>query len=491
MKCKPFKIATIILLFSNTILAQKVDKKYSEKFYTNNDVEIAINASNADINVTTWNKNEVEVNAYIEIEGLKKEEVEKYFKNWNFEALGNKKTVKINATSNNLNFLGKDNFVLFNNFNQSNIYPQILKLNENINDEVIIIPDAKDFEFKLDDIIIPEIEFDELVMPDLEKLDFDFDKYDEDGDKYFFQWKNGAKNITIKSKEEWEKFKKTKEYKKYKKQKEKRKKELKKRLKELKKKKIDKEELKKALETAKIELKKIDKEKIRRDIAKAQEVLKNTRFNYSFSNENDFIINDKKVKITKRLEVKVPKNATFKLNTRHCKVKLPKTKAEGKVSYGSFNADELNGGNLKITSSPVTIQSLNACTLFLNNVQNANVTYIANTELNSNSTDVTINEIQKNVTLSNSFGKVLVHKINPNFQNFIVKLSQSDAIINFDKLKEILEFETKNGYLSNFRNTTIKHKQNETILNGNFTVSSKNKENTIKINGKFSKLKMQ
>ncbi len=66
------------------------------------------------------------------------------------------------------------------------------------------------------------------------------------------------------------------------------------------------------------------------------------------SDSDDFTINGKKVKIKKRLEIKVPKGATFDLNTRHCKVKLPNTVASGKVKYGTFNANNLNGGELTI-----------------------------------------------------------------------------------------------------------------------------------------------
>jgi hypothetical protein len=57
--------------------AQKFEKKYTENFSTNKDVEIAIDAAYTDINVISWNKNEVQVNAVIEIEGITKKEAEK------------------------------------------------------------------------------------------------------------------------------------------------------------------------------------------------------------------------------------------------------------------------------------------------------------------------------------------------------------------------------------------------------------------------------
>ena len=82
MKLKLYKnlILGIAICFSGNIFSQKFDKKFTENFTVNKNVEVAINASNTDINVTTWNKNQVLVEAYIEIEGLSKKEAEKYLK---------------------------------------------------------------------------------------------------------------------------------------------------------------------------------------------------------------------------------------------------------------------------------------------------------------------------------------------------------------------------------------------------------------------------
>jgi hypothetical protein len=81
MKHKSYKnIITIFALCSlGALFGQKFDEKFTENFKVNKDVKVSISASNTKINVTTWNKNEVEIVAYIEIEGLSKEEAKKYF----------------------------------------------------------------------------------------------------------------------------------------------------------------------------------------------------------------------------------------------------------------------------------------------------------------------------------------------------------------------------------------------------------------------------
>ena len=105
-KSYKYVITFLTICCIGTTFAQKFEKKFSENFKTNKDVKIYINASHTDINVTSWNKNEVQVNAIIEVEGVDKEVAEKYFKNWEFDALGNKRKVEIKSRDSN-NFIVK------------------------------------------------------------------------------------------------------------------------------------------------------------------------------------------------------------------------------------------------------------------------------------------------------------------------------------------------------------------------------------------------
>ncbi|WP_299136093.1 hypothetical protein [uncultured Tenacibaculum sp.] len=481
MTLKPFKISVFLLLITSSLLAQKVEKKFNEKFYTNKDVEIDINASNAEIEVTTWNKNEVAVEATIEIEGIDKKEAEKYLKRWNFEALGNKSTVKIKANSNSFHSIGNDNIFFYNSSGNTN-FPKgtVYNLSNNKDHNLFVLPEIEleDFNIDIDD-----------AMKGLENIEFDFDKYSKDGDTYFFQWKDGVNNVTIKSKKEWEKFKKTKEYKKFKKQQEKRKKTLKKRSKALKKKRLEKRE---ALAKARKELRKINRVEVKKALELARKQLKNTQLSYSYitnSKGNDLMINGKKVKIVKKIKVKVPKNATFNLNTRHCKVKLPKTKVNGKVSYGNFKADALNGGKLNISFSPVKINSLNTSTLFLNNVTDAKIASVTNTVVNSKSSDITIVDVYKNVKLVHKFGDLKIDKIHPDYGQFKMFLSSANASVNLSGINQQFNFEIKeNPSLYSIRKpitVTLKEMGSKNI-NGTFLIESKNKK--IYIEGKYSQL---
>ncbi|CAL2078313.1 hypothetical protein [Tenacibaculum sp. 190524A02b] len=475
---KRFKTSIFLLLLTGALWAQKVDKKFNERFYTNKDVVIDINANNADIEVTTWNKNEVAVEAIIEVEGMNKKEAEEYLNNWNFEALGNKNTVKIKATSNNFYNFGRDNFVYYNTHHK---YPENCNSSNKNECAHPVIAD------------IPEINIDvEEIVSGLEDIEFDFEKYEDDGDVYFYDWKDGVNSITIKSKEDWEKFKKSKEYKKFKertkrakrsKKRDKKAKELRKRAEELRKKNAEKRKVRAGV-------RRIKADEMKRALQEAKEALKHVQFGYMSSDHGNLMINGKKVKITKKITVKVPKGATFNLNTRHCKVKLPKTKVNGKVSYGNFKADAINGGSLNISFSPVSINVLDKSILVLNNVTDAKLASVTNTKVNAKSSGLNIAYVKSNVEVDNKFGELVIEKIHPNFQTLKVSLNYANAVINLEGANKELEYiiGDKHPYYHHKPITKlIVNTDDKKSINGSFKIIATDK--TITIKGKHSQLK--
>lgn len=446
MKYRLFKSIITLVVFGciTTSYAQKFDKKFKENFKTNKDVEVEINASNTEINVSTWNKNEVQVEAFVEIEGVTKEEAEKYFKKWNFEALGNAKKVQIKASGSNI-FNLKNDFVFLNNMDFDIKIPEI----DFSNIDAIVIPEM-DFNFDFD--------FDEMFS-ELE----DIDKMVEKNGNYKFHWKDDENDIEINNKKEWEAFKKTKKYKELK-EKMKLKKEM-----AVVKLKESKDKIRKAIEKSKKEAK-IDKEKIRAQLAKAKKKMEKMKIEFE-AGKNDFTINGKKVKIKKRLEIKVPKSATFDLNTRHCKVKLPNTVAYGNVQYGTFNANNLQGGNLNINYAPVSINDLNACTLFLNNVTDATIASVTNTTLRNNYSDVRIVKINEKVSLFDKFGTLVVESFKENFGEFLLSLRNSNAVLTFGNTPAKYVYDVNRVKLDNKR-----------------TSENKNTNNVVKVNGSYSSI---
>ena len=101
MKTVQYKIITIIaLLFVTVIVAQKQEKKSTEKFSVNKNVVIDVNTRYTDIEIETWNKNVVVIEAYLVMEGEQDQQIiDDFLKNWNFEALANKNSINISSKS--------------------------------------------------------------------------------------------------------------------------------------------------------------------------------------------------------------------------------------------------------------------------------------------------------------------------------------------------------------------------------------------------------
>ena len=457
-KCIGFLMATF---FISSLQAQKFDKKFNETFKVNKEPTIAINASNSDVNVSTWNRNEVSVKAVITVEGLSKKEAQKIIENWEFEALANKNKVLINANANRFIDVGNN-----------------------------------DFNFDFADFEIPDI-----PMPDFPNLDFkqelrdvlkeiDADDFDNLDDTKSFP--NQSKEINKKEANttlnKIEKFKSSADY-------DKMKNNLRKMMKaatdEIQN--IDMNKIQEQINKAKEQYGNIDKVKIKESLAAAKKSIEKMKrkmaTKYKRGKEVLIIENEnskKRVKITREISIKVPKGAKFDVNTRHSKVNLPKGKVSGKVSYGTFTADEIHGGDIKIYSAPVHINSVQGSTVSIKNTTDATIASVVNSTLNSNSSNLKIDLVKSNVHITSEFGALVIPKMIPTIHDFNVSLSQSDAIIDGAVFVNNLKIDL---HTNANEKEYIKKVKKGLQLNGEFALKTKDKN--LKVNGKFSTLRLQ
>ena len=488
-RCVGFLIAAFLI---SSLQAQKFDKKFSENFKVNKDVVLAINASNATINVSTWNKNEVAIQAVITVDGLSKKEAQKFLKNWKFEALGNKSKVQVNANANRFLHFGDNDFKFDFDFGDIEI-PEINFDN--------LVSDIHIPEFEMPDIHIPEIKLDfDKIWKEIDAYEFDND--DNDDTKTFsYTSKGKKKTVVIKSEKEWKKFKSSGEYDQMKKDLKRTLKQAQDKIKNIDMKKIheqinkakiqiqniDKKKIEAQIRKAKIQYEKIDKVKIKESLAKAKRSIEKMKLKMAdkYKNGDNVIFikdgkNNKKVKITRKITIKVPKNATFDLNTRHSKVKLPKGKASGKVSYGTFNADEINGGDLNIFYAPVQVGVLKESTITLNNITDATIASVINTKLTSTSSKLRIQNLESDVELTSKFGELLIDNVISSLKGLKLNLSFADATIDLKNLKEGLKIVAAT-------NVSSKDANKNYILNGSFTLNN----SKVNIKGKQSELKVK
>ncbi|MCB0476005.1 MAG: hypothetical protein KDC69_10030 [Flavobacteriaceae bacterium] len=174
MKKFPYNFMLFMALVAGTVVsAQQSDKTYKEEFSTNPDVVIGVNTRHADVEIETWNKNKVVIEATIEVEGTDKEKAQRIIDNWNFKVLGNKKEVTINSRSEPRVFVGKYDPKIAPHIVISDMeLPEVSIESLGILDSLDVVPpDAFDF---------PE----PLVMPDFDAFKFSFDSVPFDYEKF-------------------------------------------------------------------------------------------------------------------------------------------------------------------------------------------------------------------------------------------------------------------------------------------------------------------
>src|SRR5680860_1244202 len=128
-----FKSLVLFLcLISIGAYGQKQSKTYSEKFNVAADAVLDIDTSHADIEFETWNKDQIAIEATVELEGATPEEAQEYFEHQGIEIMGNSKKVSVTTGSGN-----------------SWVSPSVGNM-ENLHIEIPELPDFESFEMDFD-----------------------------------------------------------------------------------------------------------------------------------------------------------------------------------------------------------------------------------------------------------------------------------------------------------------------------------------------------
>ncbi|UWX55906.1 hypothetical protein NYZ99_05845 [Maribacter litopenaei] len=388
--------------------AQKQSRIYKESFNVNQDAVLDINTSYADIEFETWNKNTVEVEAVIELEGAEKEEAENYFENDPIKILGNSSRIEITSGSSKFGLFGPQNFEF------------------EFGDLDIEIPEIAPFVVE-----IPEIApFPEIVemprvppLPLTEAYEFDYKAYQKDGEKYMKKWQEEFKKSFDekhqKKLEEWAKRmeERGKELEERMEEREKRREEMEKRREELMEQRIEKRE----------ELQKVRQEERK---ARQEELMLKRRhegpniFYFSTDGEN------KNFKIKKTIKIKMPKSTKIKMNVRHGEVKLAENtrNLNATLSHSSLWATTIDGDEtqVSVSYSPVSVRNWNYGQLKTNYSKDIELTEVGSLQLQANSSDVTINKLLKKAFIKNDFGPLKIISISNDFEEMDVSLKNAE-----------------------------------------------------------------
>lgn len=176
MKTRTVKII-VLGLISLGISAQQKVSKTKQSISVNKEVTIDLNTSYVEIEVETWNKPTVEIEAYLESGELSQDELQKAAKDWNLDIDGSSDLVSIKSVGARAYTLhGSDDYTVFLKDLEYELaeMPAMPKLPK--------LPNMPE---------LPEMpEFPQL--PDLPEgihsIDFDYEAYKRNGEAYLDKW---------------------------------------------------------------------------------------------------------------------------------------------------------------------------------------------------------------------------------------------------------------------------------------------------------------
>ncbi|MEJ6791905.1 MAG: hypothetical protein QNK89_03990 [Lacinutrix sp.] len=179
------KLMVLLFLTLFSIQAQQKLNKAVQTVKVNNDVTVELNTSHTNIEVDTWNKDYLEVEAYIESKKLTKEELKTFLRKWKIEVNGSGNYVSIDSKGSSGLWDSDMNLELFENESLEALSNMDFDLDLNLKsllESLKGLESLKDLPEALKVLRIPE-------SPDGNyNLDFDFDRYQEEGEKYLDIW---------------------------------------------------------------------------------------------------------------------------------------------------------------------------------------------------------------------------------------------------------------------------------------------------------------
>ena len=479
---KTIKILTLCLI-TTVGFAQNKQSKTTKTIKVNKDVVVDLNTNYVEIEIDTWNKDIVEIEAYVESTKLSEEELKKSLKAWNLNIDASMENVIISSE-------GGRRPALFS----EGSYDDILKDLEFSLADLPDMPSLKNLPQmpKLPNMPkMPELPMLPELPEGVNTIKFDYDKYQKDGEKYLADWskryeKEGGKELQkrmedwakkfadsgyeekmakwgeeygkrfegkwAKDMEKWgEKFGKEfgesfgKDMEKWGEEfGEKFGKDMEKWGEEL------GERIEKQMEQRAEQMEQRNEQSLKRaeELAKRRDEMQTRRESIVIRGYRGGNSQVKRV-----IKIKMPKKAKLKLNVRHGDLKIVSAilNATGNISHTNLLAKDIDGSDtsINVSYSDVLVNDWKNGTLGLKYVDNALIKNVQSLTLNSNSSNINIDYLSGNNIIDGSFGELTIHSILDTFSNLNIVLENSDAWIKLPKVDYILMFK---GERSKFNN---------------------------------------
>ncbi|MAL58837.1 MAG: hypothetical protein CMC14_02195 [Flavobacteriaceae bacterium] len=199
-------------------------------------------------------------------------------------------------------------------------------------------------------------------------------------------------------------------------------------------------------------------------------------------------------KANKTIIVRMPKGTKTNVNVRHGELKMANAyNMKATLNYSPLTANSIDGGQTLINASyaPVQVNSWVNGSLKVNYVEDCRLNTVSEINLQSNSSDVSINELLKSGVLSGSFGNLYVLKVAPTFTSVDITLENTDAALKLPNTAFDFYYNGKKSQLQHpkFLQLTETKNFDRKLLKGFNKANASGK--TITINANYSNLKVQ
>ncbi|NMH88648.1 hypothetical protein [Flavivirga algicola] len=505
------KLFALGFLITGGLIAQQKLTKISQSIGVDEDVTIDLNTSHCNIVFDTWNKDTIEIEAYIESDDLSKEALENALKNWNVDVDASNRQVAITAKAR------VNSWVYRSGSHDDEAVHAIL---EELKFELAELPEIPEIPELPEIPALPEMPVMPVLPPlpelpeGLNEVQFDYKAYKKDGEKYLeeytqkFESKFGKEYA--KKMEEWgDKF--GKEWK------EKYGKEMKawaekfdeewqeeygERMQEwgerfaerMERKAEAQEERARAQQErarAQQERNRAKQERIREKIVERHE---------RHAEEREKLVKNRKVlierlvnresssKVKKTIKIKMPKKAKLKVNVRHGEIEFAANVDDLKadLSHTKFTAYSINGSSTSVNASysPIYVNYWNLGELNLSYSEDVELVHVKQMVLNSNSSNTTIKHLLGSAIIDGNIGDLKILDIDDAFSNLNIIIQNSNAVIALPKVNFNLQYKGNRSHVSH-------PKKGLNHNTSNFSTGSLASGKSILVNAKYSHVTMQ
>ena len=199
-------------------------------------------------------------------------------------------------------------------------------------------------------------------------------------------------------------------------------------------------------------------------------------------------------KAKKTIIIRMPKNTKTDINVRHGEIKMADvTNVRATLNYAALTANSIDGGKTLINAAyaPVQVNYWGDGVLAVHYVDNCTLNAVNNINLQSNSSNVVINELKNKAYVKGFIGSLSIEKLASNFTSIDLVLDDTNATITLPSTAFTFYFNGGKSTLQypKFLEATNTKEYGRVLVRG-FN-QKKDAPRSLTINAKYSNVKLQ